>query len=250
MARPAYLHPHLSGRASEFSSPHLRKSLSLDKRLKILHTRSARIFTIVYCPNYFLILLLISKNATFVSSGINGSTPTHSISTDADFSSTSNAHIAHAIAFIQPEIQVNRIHKGFTMIELMIVVAIIGILAAIAIPVYQDFTIRARVSEGLTLASAYKTLVAENAITGASALNQGFSSISATSNVSGIEVGPAGTVTVTMTSAAKGVVFTLTPESPAGTPLAAGTIPEGPISWVCKTPNTANHRYVPAQCRS
>ena len=53
------------------------------------------------------------------------------------------------------------IQKGFTLIELMIVVAIIGILAAVALPAYQDYTIRARVTEGLTLASAAKTAVAE-----------------------------------------------------------------------------------------
>ena len=54
-----------------------------------------------------------------------------------------------------------KMQKGFTLIELMIVVAIIGILAAIAIPAYQDYTIRAQVSEGMTLAAAAKAAVAE-----------------------------------------------------------------------------------------
>lgn len=54
-----------------------------------------------------------------------------------------------------------KIQQGFTLIELMIVVAIIGILAAIAIPAYQDYTIRAMVTEGLNLASSAKTAVAE-----------------------------------------------------------------------------------------
>jgi type IV pilus assembly protein PilA len=66
-----------------------------------------------------------------------------------------------------------KIQQGFTLIELMIVVAIIGILAAIAIPAYQDYTIRAQVSEGLNLAAAAKAAVAESFLnTGAAPMNR------------------------------------------------------------------------------
>lgn len=59
-----------------------------------------------------------------------------------------------------------RAQAGFTLIELMIVVAIIGILAAVALPAYQDYTVRAKVTEGLSLAASAKTAVAENAANG------------------------------------------------------------------------------------
>ena len=74
-----------------------------------------------------------------------------------------------------------KLQKGFTLIELMIVVAIIGILAAIAIPAYQDYTIRAQVSEGLNLAAAAKAAVAETFLNrGAAPANRTAAGMSAT----------------------------------------------------------------------
>ncbi|WP_406768240.1 pilin [Acinetobacter schindleri] len=77
--------------------------------------------------------------------------------------------------------------KGFTLIELMIVVAIIGILAAVAIPAYQDYTKRAKVSEGISLASAAKTAVVENA-SNAAVYGLGYSAPTATDIVDNISI--------------------------------------------------------------
>src|SRR5215470_17245280 len=76
-----------------------------------------------------------------------------------------------------------KVQQGFTLIELMIVVAIIGILAAIAIPAYQDYTVRAQVSEGLNLAAAAKAAVAESYLnTGVAPLNRTKAGMSANAN--------------------------------------------------------------------
>lgn len=139
--------------------------------------------------------------------------------------------------------------KGFTLIELMIVVAIVGILAAIAIPAYQDYLVRARVSDGLSLAASAKTAVAENAASGAADLSTGWTAPAATANVTSVAVtAGTGVITITYTAAAGSVVITLTPTS-GGAAIAAGTVPTGSISWACAVDAAANNRYVPSNCR-
>lgn len=131
-----------------------------------------------------------------------------------------------------------RTQAGFTLIELMIVIAIVGILAAIAVPAYQDYVARSRVTEGLALASSAKTLVSENAMAGVG-LDQGHASnTKATNNVEarGITIDQqTGEITITHTSrvAPEGSNTLILKPTANDIALNSGDRPTGPIRWDC-----------------
>ena len=142
--------------------------------------------------------------------------------------------------------------KGFTLIELMIVVAIIGILAAVALPAYQDYTVRAKVTEGLTLASSAKLAVAENASNGKN-FDSGWVPPTATAAVGSLAIATGnGEITITYTAAAGGGTIIMTPTA-GGAALvgtaSASTVPTaGSVAWSC-TGGTLLAKFRPAQCR-
>ncbi len=139
--------------------------------------------------------------------------------------------------------------QGFTLIELMIVVAIIGILAAIAIPAYQDYTIRAQVSEGLSLSSGGKAAVAEyyqdSGVFPANNLQAG---LEAPANISGKYV------TLVTVGASNGVI-TVTYGNDANTNIAGDTLTlsatdnTGSIEWACANGAGLLPKWLPAACR-
>ena len=138
------------------------------------------------------------------------------------------------------------VQTGFTLIELMIVVAIIGILAAIALPAYQDYIARAQVTEAMTLIDGQKSIVGEACYFNGGCANSNPSSAIAVGKYASIGVASAttGMLTATMSASASALIAT---ETVTMTPV----LVSGAITWTCggtlKT-STAKNKFLPKSC--
>ena len=151
-----------------------------------------------------------------------------------------------------------QMQKGFTLIELMIVVAIIGILAAVALPAYQDYTNRAKITEVIGFTSSGKTAVAEYfQAEGALPANNEAAGMAPAAEIASKYVTSVAVVNGVITTTVRGTgvtgldgsTVTLTPmQSNGTTAVAAGYA--GPIVWACAPSAATLNKYYPASCRT